>query len=356
MTTDDANEWDTLRLGDDPITKRDEDRLSRLRFVDQVTDVVLNVGGHRTSCVFSLVSPWGGGKSSVLRLVGDAVAKRGKDTWSVVEFNPWVVSDLDSLLLEFFVTIASAGGVKPEVKSTVRKYAANVLAASKVAKVPLLDVSQIVQAFTDKLGEDTLVEKRDHLAEVLGKEAKPILVVIDDIDRLYADELLMLFKLVRLVGRLPYVHYLLAFDEETVLDVLETQQIAHGDRDRARAYLEKIVQFRFDLPPLHWRQAWNLAADRIDEVSDLFGVAVDPTESERFVRYWQSYMSRGLATPRAVNRWATQIQSVWPLVKDETNFVDVAAMTYLPRIRDRCVRPFASPKGGAHRPPPTGGR
>ena len=44
---------------------------------------------------------------------------------------------------------------------------------------------------------------------------QPILVVIDDLDRLQPDELLLVFKLIRLVGRLPSVGYILAFDERT---------------------------------------------------------------------------------------------------------------------------------------------
>jgi hypothetical protein len=50
------------------------------------------------------------------------------------------------------------------------------------------------------------------------------LVVVDDIDR-HADELQSVVKAVRLLGR---------FDEKTVLDVLESSDIAKSDQTCAR--------------------------------------------------------------------------------------------------------------------------
>ena len=48
----------------------------------------------------------------------------------------------------------------------------------------------------------------------------PVLVIADDIDRLHGQELLALLKVVRLLGRFPGVHFLLAYDEQTVTETL----------------------------------------------------------------------------------------------------------------------------------------
>ncbi len=47
-------------------------------------------------------------------------------------------------------------------------------------------------------------------------------MILDDLDRLTAEELMQVFKLVRLVGRLPYVYYLLGYDEQTLVDLIKT--------------------------------------------------------------------------------------------------------------------------------------
>jgi hypothetical protein len=46
---------------------------------------------------------------------------------------------------------------------------------------------------------------------VLQEEDRRFLIIIDDIDRLNPDEALAIFRLVKSVGRLPNVMYLLVF-------------------------------------------------------------------------------------------------------------------------------------------------
>ena len=40
--------------------------------------------------------------------------------------------------------------------------------------------------------------------KLLGEKKQPVLIIIDDVDRLQPDELLALFKAVRVLGRLAY--------------------------------------------------------------------------------------------------------------------------------------------------------
>ncbi|MBM4516395.1 hypothetical protein GS432_08005 [Rhodococcus hoagii] len=58
------------------------------------------------------------------------------------------------------------------------------------------------------------------------ENGKNILVIVDDIDRLHSDELLSVMKAVRLLGRFDGVHYLLSYDEQTLLGVLEQTDLA----------------------------------------------------------------------------------------------------------------------------------
>lgn len=64
-------------------------------------------------------------------------------------------------------------------------------------------------------------------------------MILDDLDRLAPDELLLVFKLVRLIGRLPNVYYLLCYDEQTLLDTLSRSALVGGSEGRAREYMEK---------------------------------------------------------------------------------------------------------------------
>lgn len=70
-----------------------------------------------------------------------------------------------------------------------------------------------------------------------------------------------------LVGRLPHVHYVLAYDEQTILDVLASTDTAGSDTKRAVAYLDKIVQLRLDLPPVSKYRIQSMVEQGLDDVA-----------------------------------------------------------------------------------------
>ena len=73
-----------------------------------------------------------------------------------------------------------------------------------------------------KVIEDKLQKQKpwkvlfEELSNGLRELNSPILVIVDDIDRLQVDELLVLLKVVRLLGRFPGVDFLLAYDEQKI--------------------------------------------------------------------------------------------------------------------------------------------
>ena len=71
---------------------------------------------------------------------------------------------------------------------------------------------------------------------------KPIVVVLDDIDRLSTSEIRDVFKLVRLTANFPNIIYIVAFDRNRVEEALAEQGVPGRD------YLEKILQVAIDLP------------------------------------------------------------------------------------------------------------
>ena len=55
--------------------------------------------------------------------------------------------------------------------------------------------------------DDTVEKLQNELTQALADQNKRFLIVIDDIDRLAPDEALLIFRLVKSVGRLPNVLY-----------------------------------------------------------------------------------------------------------------------------------------------------
>lgn len=90
-------------LADDPVGESDPDLLDRKPFISAVLTVLERVRREADSSVLGLIGPWGSGKTSLLGLVA-AATDRGR--WQPVFFNPWEVSDLESIVRTYFWALA----------------------------------------------------------------------------------------------------------------------------------------------------------------------------------------------------------------------------------------------------------
>ncbi|WP_315770145.1 KAP family P-loop NTPase fold protein [Rhodococcoides kroppenstedtii] len=247
-----------------------DDRLDRREFAETIAGRI-QLAGEGASVVFGLIGPWGSGKTSALSMITDAIRSSGSSTWSVVEFTPWAAESGHGLLEEFYQVIASAMPATEKglrAKKAVMSAAPVALAMVRAAGVALVekhlgdealkDIGKAgADALADRLGEiptraapDPFTTQFTTISKAINDAGMNILVVVDDIDRLHANELLSVMKAVRLLGRFDRVHYMLSYDEETVLGVLKGTDIANHDARRAQKYLEKIVQYPFALPPI----------------------------------------------------------------------------------------------------------
>ena len=235
---------------DNPIQSSKEDVLGRAvvakDFARSIRDLDASQG-----IVVGVLGAWGHGKSSFVNLMKEEFAS--KPEFPVVEFNPWLFSGSQQLTDVFFREIAAELRIKNGTKfeaiaDGLDKYG-DVL--SPVAIIPWFG------AWWDRAFKTTKTVAtwwsnrkkgsrpfRDEIAEALLKLEQPIVVVIDDIDRLTTPEIRDIFKLVRLTASFPNIIYLLAFDRRRV------EQALTEDGVPGRDYLEKIVQLSFDLPAI----------------------------------------------------------------------------------------------------------
>jgi hypothetical protein len=320
---------DTKRslLDDEPLRQPEDDRFRRQPLAERIAVLVENAAARTESTVFAVVGPWGSGKTSLLRFAEQAL---DPSTVVTVDFNPWLVSSVDGLLGEFFSTLSEA---MPKEKPRAKR-AKQALLTYGGAATPILGVvpgGAAVAGVVDRaaqLAEPSLAKLRRAAEKALKESKTAYLVVVDDIDRLQPDELLMLFKVIRLVGRLPNVHYLLAFDEQSIIDGLKATSVA-VDAGRAMAYLEKIVQVRVDLPELHAADIDALVAETWETVLAPYPGSVSAEDRERFDRMYRRYLRSAIRQPRQVVRLFAQVQHAWPLVKDEVDIVDLVLLTYV---------------------------
>lgn len=334
MSTPDDEASEVTWFSDDP-DARLATTLGRADFLQRVWELIDEARVHSSSTVFALVGAWGSGKTSMLDWLRDRATDASDGTpWSVIQFNPWDYPDSESLQLGFFASLRRSFGEDKWGKASkrIRNFGVAVAPVTSVAAAfGVFDPSKPLEGAAKLLDNGGSAEAaRAKLVKKLETTRRPVLIVLDDIDRISADELLITLKLIRQLGRLPYVHYLLSYDEATILNVLtQTNLIGGSDTRRARDYMEKVVQVRFDVPSLRPDDATALVNQALDNLGKETDLRLTPEAMTRFSDAYFRFMAPRLNTPRALRRYFAQVRLLAPRFKDEVDFADFLTLTWI---------------------------
>ena len=153
--------------------------------------------------------------------------------------------------------------------------------------------------------------------------------MIDDIDRLEAEEMRQLFTVIKALADFPNVIYLLAFDQAVVVQAIEKYSGMPG-----LAYLEKIIQASFVVPLVDRTVLLKGLEKRLDEI--LTGTPEYLCDQRR----WKSFCYHGFdklfAVPREIVRFCNTVSVTYPAVRGEVNAVDFivieAIRVFLPKL------------------------
>ncbi len=338
---------------DAPIKNVAEDRLERGPFARLLADALLAPNPDRAT-VIGLTGAWGTGKSSVAAMVVERIGSRA----TIVQFEPWMVSTKEALAFEFFTVLGRATmpstdskqarqarsrfyqysskvmGVLAAGASAVGAVVPGVGAAGKAAESVSSVLSLAAQGLEAQAAEPSIREMRMGISDDLLKLKKPVVVVIDDIDRLDRDEVRTTFQLIKACADFPNVRYFLLFDRDQVLHALE------GSVNNPQAFLEKIVNQVFDLPEANTKQRTAL----LDEALTELGLHEDlpKKDMERLSVVFDEVLLPGLPTVRHVKRFVTTVGSLLPgVIVEGFRNVDPADFLALEFLRQHVPTVYA---------------
>jgi hypothetical protein len=304
---------------DDPIASFEEDLLARRLFVDRLA-AVMRSAPEKSSSVFGLYGEWGSGKSSIKNLLVKLLAEKTKDpaTPIVVEFNAWAFSSQAELFQSFFSEVSKSLGKKEagDVAVAFSRLGAYLSIGGKamrslqvVADVALLPGGAVAGLVADTLergGEQaaqygellqkgevsSLADVQADLHAALAKLPHPILIVIDDIDRLPPEQMLQMFQVVRVNASLPKINFLLLLDRKSV-------QVSLERKGYSADFLEKIVQFALDIPHVSDADMRAFLKEGLKEVTGPHAAKIDwPRWDENYEAAYRSLLD----TPRKLRR------------------------------------------------------
>jgi len=333
---------------DRPISNCTEDLLGRLPFAKSMTEAIKG-WREKDSLVIALYGQWGSGKTSLKNMIVESFSAGKQKGPLVVEFNPWHWSGRDQLLKAFFHEIGvalghsdttSAGTERAEKWNRYGAYLSMGASISASLKeiLPLLGIpgasllcgmaeqglaksSQAIQDGAKGLTEEkettasSLYELKRDITENLRSLKRPILIVMDDIDRLTADEIRILFQIVKANADFPNLIYLLLFQRDIIEQSLNKAQGIISGKD----FLEKIVQVGFDIPLIERSKLERVLFAKLDELLTSLG------DNERFDnRRWGNIFLPGIRpyfqSLRDVNRFIATLSFHISLFRNAESF------------------------------------
>jgi Cdc6-like AAA superfamily ATPase len=345
---------------DSPINSVHEDGLGRARFAENLAKLIAE--NARAGLTYGLQGEWGSGKSSLKNLVVGHL--RTRRSISVFEFNPWELNSRDQLVEEFFNTLARAVGSSErqlETKARLYEYAAHLLSLGKLATGSFasanadptflavnagLDAGAKVAAEASlafRYSTPTLNERRGQLMSKFETIDQQIVIVIDDLDRLFPEEVRLVFQLIKANAAFSNVSFFLLYNRAAVLQAIN----GSGPLSAQEEFISKIVQVEIDLP--------SIGQDTLTELitSSIMAAFGDKATSETFSsNRWNAVISSdalsALTNLRQVKRVANRLLFRQMLFTGSSrlrlNVIDLALMEIVHEIDQSTYHSLKSQK------------
>lgn len=278
---------------DEPIETSEADRLGRSEFARTLARRLLKTCSSHQSFAVGILSPWGYGKTSFLNLIKDELKRYGT---ICIDFSPWTYGKENNLIREFFT----------EVGKHLRRYADD-LPRDMMEYAHILEKSESTSwlSILLSLGSTghSLERQSNLLKQSLQKIDRPIVVFIDDLDRLRGDEVMEILKLIRNAANFSGIKFVAAYDRNYLVEAIKNQNIESASR-----YLEKIFQIEYTLPTFEHSRL----IEYLNKECDRFIRDVDKEELRQIIDgrgRMKRFVKEELLSMRDVKRYANSLQN-----------------------------------------------
>lgn len=317
-----------------------QDDLGYRPFAQRLADVLQELEAPN-GYVIGVNGAWGSGKTTALNFVRHFVNdanQRSDRPLEIIWFQPWMFAGHQDLIQSFFRVLAEGlkdtaervhsvrrrfgRGVKAVTDPLIQATVAVAAAAHPGETVAIKAGGEVARAAANHtiatwLNEPTLQAAHDDLAQRLKKSGRRFVVFIDDIDRLEPSEIRSIMQMVKSVGRLPNITYVLAYDRRIVWRAMDESS---ARKDGEPTFAEKIVQHELDLPLPKRRKLLSLLE------RDIGFILKNIRTGQRWHEIIRHGLHRWIARPRDATRLANSLRFSWSPLEGEVDPIDVIAM------------------------------
>lgn len=307
----------SFQHSDRPILGSGDDTLDRATFARTLARAITTWKANESLCI-GLHGDWGAGKTSLANFVTEALIEVN-DRQKVVVFNPWVFMNRASLSQSFFEEVglvlgAESRSERVEIAKAWKRYGERLQHSAKLVRhlakptkvffacaalavgvsVGFVNPSFWLLSFVlavlgtalgwfselsiiiadliagEEKNEPALHQLKKTLQVKLAAQDTTILIVIDDLDRLYPKDLTQMVQLIASNSDLPNVTYLLLGDKTVMADALSAELKING-----HVYLEKVIQISLTVPSDSSGEVLKLLEQGLDRLLFPTGVSIN---------------------------------------------------------------------------------
>ncbi|WP_321375014.1 P-loop NTPase fold protein [uncultured Draconibacterium sp.] len=221
---------------DNPIENEESDKLNRNSVAIIIAEKIKNTANKSSSFAIGVNSEWGWGKTSFLNLIKNNLKEKNQ---VVLHFNPWLNNDEKAIVASFFDILSS------RLKQYDKNLSHDLIEYGRTINsiYPNKGLETLNKAFSVFQDSKDLRERYENINESIKASGLQIIIFIDDLDRLFENEVSEVLKLIRNTANFSNTVFVVAYDRNYLISALKRTNDYHPE-----FYLEKIFQFELALP------------------------------------------------------------------------------------------------------------
>ena len=222
-------------------------------------------------------------------------------------FEPWNYTNKELLLKSFFNILIKHLSNYNE-NECIEKLSKLFIEYTKI--ITNIDISTFFKIQTNK----DLLDIKNKIKNCLAKNNKQIIIVIDDLDRLFPEELLLIFQVIKMLVDFPNIIYILSYDKEIVTNILKEKFPTNTDN-----YLKKIIQIEKNLPII---DDTILRKYFIHGIEEIIGKNFEYSQKEDILEIYDfAYKNIYIKNIRDIKIFLNHFMFVYSSLKDENLYL-----------------------------------
>lgn len=304
---------------DSAITNQNEDFFGYQKMVDSLLADLYDTDVENEAFSVGIAGKWGVGKSSFINLLRNSIPKKGG---LIVDLYPRSSMNLSAISLDFFNSLSS----------TLKDYHTGSwhIVDKYVKSLRCIEGKGWFNKTIDAIEVFAKTDEKERLQNVITEIGRKIFVIIDDLDRLTAPEILEVLKIIDRNGSFKNVIFVVAYDKGYVNAVLRKYLGYEG----SEMFTDKYFNFEYSLPAHNFYMERQYVANYIrNKITVNEGGAVTKADLLTVWNRIGDSVVRYLGLMRDVKRFVNILMSRLASVKDNVNIEDFILITLL-RCKD----------------------